>query len=1153
MANFSFLQGQDDYKMFADACLEAERVMSLSPTISALAARRAFELAVKWVYAADETIKPPYKDNLQSLVHEPTFRTSLADNHLWESLQYVIKAGNMAAHRNAQLKPEDAMFSLNILFTFIQWIDYSYGRRYVKRVFDPKQVPAVSHALAAKERKAQEDAARKEYEAQLGKQTQQIAELEARIRALSDQLAARKAEQPVIEHVPADEFSEYQTRTRFIDLDLQLVGWNTARDVIAEYPVTGMEGNPGQQGYVDYLLNGRNGKPLAIIEAKRTAYDPAKGLQQARLYADCLERQFGYRPLIFLSNGYRTYFVDDDNGSYRQVGEVFAQDDLQRILARRRTAIDPSTVPVNLNVAGGNGRAYQLEAIQAVCDNLNQGQRRSLLVMATGTGKTRVSAALADVLMRAGLVKNVLFLADRIELVSQANSAYGEYFPDWSLCNLCSNKHDTDARVVFSTYQTMINAIDVETGADGKPVFSAGHFDLIIVDEAHRSIFKKYKVIFDHFDALMVGLTATPRDDVDRNTYDFFHVQHGVPTFVYEYAQALQDKVLVPFVNVEAKTKFMDEGITYDDLSDTDKERYEEDFGDGDTDDDGPGDDVGDMANLPAHIDAAAINTYVMNPATVDAVLEDLHDHGITTDGGERLGKTIIFAANQAHARYIVERYTALYPKESAGGFIKTVLHGDDYAHSVIAEFKRKPLPVITVSVDMMDTGVDVPDVVNLVFFKKVRSKIKFRQMIGRGTRLSSELDCVDNIDGEYVGKRRFKIFDYCGNFAFFREQTNPVEDKPAASVSERIFARKAELVQAFQTSDFTDDPQIIQWRAELISDLTGQIGAWDTNKVAVRLKREYVERYRMSDAYTFLNDLNVRELTHELAPLAHYGATDVYALRFDALMYGMMVARATGDPAKAYTTKLRAIAAQLGERMTIPQVQRQRELVTTITDHDDYLDGLSVTALERIRIQLRDLIRFIADSGTRRIVITDLTDPLIERTENQPFDIAEHYDDYRLKVNRYVNEHQNDGAIRKLRHNEPLDGHDYSELERILVHELGSQTDYETTYGPLPFGLLVRRVAKLDHAAAMEAFAEFVNAHTLNQTQIGFLHTVIDYIEHNGYLDPEQLAKPPFDRPRPMLKLFDAKQAMDLILCIRKVRDNAMPPEQTHIGALAG
>lgn len=1135
MANFSFLIGQSNYEMFADACLEAERAMSLSPTISALAARRAFELAVKWVYAADDTIKPPYKDNLQSLVHEPTFRDALADNRLWESLQYIITAGNMAAHRNAQLKPEDALFSLKILFLFIQWIDYSYGSRYTKRVFDPKQVPAVSHALAAKQRKAQEDAARKEYEAQLGEQTAHIAQLEERIRTLSDQLAARKAEQPAMPQLPADEYSEYETRKRFIDLDLQLVGWNMQRDVIEEYPVTGMEGNPGQQGRIDYLLNGRNGRPLAIIEAKRTAYDPAKGLQQARLYVDCLERQFGYRPLIFLSNGYHTYFVDDDNGSYREVGEVFAQDDLQRIIDRRRNAIDPSTVPVNRSVAGGDGRYYQLEAIQAVCENLNQGQRRSLLVMATGTGKTRVSAALADVLMRAGLVKNVLFLADRVELVSQANSAYGEYYPDWSLCNLCENKHDTDARVVFSTYQTMINAIDTEAGADGKPAFSAGHFDLIIVDEAHRSIFKKYRVIFEHFDAIMVGLTATPRNEVDRNTYDFFHVEHGVPTYVYEYATALKDHVLVPYQNIEAKTKFMDEGITYDELSEEDRVRYEEDFGDSADEDDG-------KADIPDHIDADALNKYVMNPKTVDIVLQDLHDHGIRTDGGERLGKTIIFAANQLHARFIVERYARLYPKESSNGFIKAVVHSEDYAHSIIAEFKHKPNPVITVSVDMMDTGVDVPEVVNLVFFKKVRSKIKFWQMIGRGTRLCPELDCVDGGE-EHFGKRYFKIFDYCGNFAFFREQTNVVEDKPAASVSERIFARKAELIHAFQSGTYLDDQQIAQWRETLVDDVCGQINGWDVNKVAVRLKREYVERYRNRDVFTSLDDLNVRELATELAPLAHYDEDDIYALRFDALMYGFMVARATGAASATYATKVRALAARLYDRMTIPQVNSHKELIASLAHDEEHLSGMSVAELEQVRLQLRGLVRFIADSGARRIIVTDLTDPLIERTENLPFDITEHFEDYKLKVNRYVNEHREDGVIRKLRHNEPLDVDDYSELERILVRQLGSRIEYETSYGSMPFGLLVRRIAKLDHQAAMDAFADFINTHTLNQAQINFLHTVVDYVERNGYLEPEQLTKPPFDRPRPMMKLFDAKQMGDLVLCIRKVKQNAMLP----------
>lgn len=1130
MANFSFLLEEPNYEMFAQACVEAEEVLSVSPTIGALSSRRAFELAVKWVFDADTDVTPPYKDNLQSLVHEPTFCRAVGDRQLLSAVQYIIKAGNMAAHRNARLKPEDAMFSLQVLFDFVQWLDRSYGAHFQPRTFDPQLVPAVRVALTIKALKAKEDAARREYEAQMGEKTTRIESLERRIRELSEQLTARKATRSAqsVQLIDKD-LNEFETRKRFIDLDLRMVGWDMDRDVAVEYPVYGMEGNPGQRGFADYVLKGRDGRPLAVIEAKRTTRDPQEGLQQARLYADCLESQFGYKPLIFLTNGYRTYFVDDAQGPYRPVGEVFAQDDLQRIMDRRTKAIDPLTVPINQSIAGGNGRYYQIEAIHAVCDNLNQGQRRSLLVMATGTGKTRVSAALADVLMRAGLVKNVLFLADRVELVNQAASGYGEYFPEWSLCNLCDNKRDVDARVVFSTYQTMINAIDREVGDDGKPVFSSGHFDLIIVDEAHRSIFNKYRVIFDHFDAIMVGLTATPRNEVDRNTYDFFQVQHGVPTYVYEYETALEDGVLVPYRNIEAKTKFMDEGITYDDLSDEDKERYEDDFGDGEDE------------GVPEHIEAGAINNYVMNPSTVDTVLRDLHDHGIRADGGQRLGKTVIFAANQMHARFIVERYGALYPKEAANGFIKAVVHGDSYAHSIVKEFKRKTMPVIAVSVDMLDTGVDVPEVVNLVFFKKVRSKIKFWQMIGRGTRLCPELDCVEG-DEEYVGKRHFMIFDYCGNFAFFREQTHETDDRPAVSLSERIFARKSELVRALQSAPFADDEEALHLRGELVDDLCGQIGSWKADSVAVRLKREYVERYRHREVFDALGDLDVRNLTRELAPLAQGSDDDVAALRFDALVYGFMVAAASGAPAASYAGKVRRTVARLRDRMTIAAVRDQKDLIMRIAERDDYLPGLPVTELERLRVALRGLVRYVMDEGDRRTIITDLTDPLVSRVEGQPLDSDEHYEDYKLKVNRYVNEHQNEGAIRKLRHNEPLNADDYSELEQIFLNMLGTREEYDASYGhDMPLGLLVRRIAKLDHQAAMDAFADFVNAYPLNQEQIAFVRTVVDYVTNNGYVEPENLTKPPFNRPRSVLQLFSRAQCMTLFLCIKRIKDNAL------------
>ena len=1132
MSNFSFLQGQDDYELFATPCIEAEQAFSISPTMCAMATRKAFELAVKWVYAADSSIRMPYRDNLQSLIHEPTFERAIGNQKMLDSFQYIVKAGNITVHDKIRISAKDAMFDLKLLFVFVQWIDYTYGKWYEKRVFDPKQVPCVQQALSRREIKAKEDAAKQELTDELNAKTKRVQELERLLEESRAALSVQKAQRPPMSEDEMD-ISEYETRQRFIDLDLRLAGWNvdSGTEVVKERKVTGMEGHNGQVGYIDYLLNGKNGKPLAIVEAKRTSYEPKKGLEQSRQYAACLEREFGYRPLIFLSNGYSTEFVDDENGPSRPVGGVFSQDDLQRIMDRRKEAIDPRTVSVNQKVAG---RYYQIEAIKAFCDDLWKGKRRGLLVMATGTGKTRVSAALADVLMRSRLVKNVLFLADRVELVRQAKSAYGEYYPEWTLCNLCGNKNDVDARVVFSTYQTMIGAIDTETAPDGKPAFSPGHFDLIIVDEAHRSIFRKYKDIFDHFDALVVGLTATPRDEVDRNTYDFFQAEHGVPTYLYEYKTAVErDHCLVPFYNIEAKTKFSDEGITYDDLSDADKERYEDDFGE----DNGEG-----GIEVPDHINADALNRFVMNADTVDTVLQDLMEHGIRTKGGEQIGKTIIFAQNQKHARFIVDRFGMLYPKLARNGFIKVVVHSEDYSHAIIQDFKYKPLPVITVSVDMLDTGVDVPEVVNLVFFKKVRSHIKFWQMIGRGTRLCDGLDCVDGIDGEYVNKKRFYIFDYCGNFEFFREQRNNADEKPVASLSETIFSRKVELIHALQAGEFASDENLLSWRGRLVDDVHGQVASLDESKVSVRLRREYVERYRNPKSFEHLSDIDVHDLTDEVAPLAHYDDEDEYALRFDSLMYGLMVSSAKRRNVTRYKAKIRATAMQLKERMTIPQVKAQEVKIRQVADNPDYLDGASLEELERIRVALRDLIRFLADSSTRRMVITDLTDPLVTRVEGQEFDTAEHYEDYKQKLNRYINEHSNDEVIRKLHYNEPLSGTDFSNLENIMIHELGSKEEYQRAFGDVPLGLAVRRIVKLDHQATMDAFGEFINSHSLSPAQNALMNRIITYVEQNGYVQLEDLARPPFDRPKPLYLVF-GKELMDLKVCIEQLNANAMAP----------
>lgn len=641
MSNFYFLEQEKEYSLFSSAAIEAERVYSSAPAMCAVGCRKALELAVKWVYSADSTMSLPYRDNLQSLIHEPSFRFEV-DQQTWKKLPFIVKLGNMAVHTEKHISGGDVLFALKGLFEFIQWVDYCYGKNYTERTFDEALIPKEKVVIDTKKIKEQESLL-DEKEAEIEALRKKIAEMSAAYTAEKTQHQQERTFTPT-------DLSEYETRKKYIDVDLKLLGWELDgenADVWEEYEVNDMMGTLGQKGYIDYVLFGKDGLPLAVIEAKRSSKDPHIGRKQAMLYADCLERKFGRRPMMFTTNGFETYFWDDRTAPQRKVSSVFSKNDLQKLMNRRteRKALD--SIPIDDKITD---RYYQKEAIRAVCEHITQGIRRNLLVMATGTGKTRTASSLTDVLSRGGYVTNILFLADRTALVKQAKDDFKNYLPDMSLCNLCSNKDDRTARIVFSTYPTMLNAIDSTKTKDGMKLFTPAHFDLIIVDESHRSIFKKYRAIFEYFDAILVGLTATPKTDVDRNTYDFFEMEHGVPTYAYDYETAVyQDHVLVPYYNYEVKTKFLDEGITYDDLSEKDKQRYEDDF----AEDDG----------MPDFIPSAALNQFVFNEKTVDIVLQDLMERGIKVAGGDRIGKTIIFAQNKRHAEFILQRFNHLYPQ----------------------------------------------------------------------------------------------------------------------------------------------------------------------------------------------------------------------------------------------------------------------------------------------------------------------------------------------------------------------------------------------------------------------------------------------------------------------------------------------------------
>lgn len=1119
MTNFSFLKEKTTYALFAPACIEAERIFAASPAMCAVGCRKALELAVKWVYAADTSMEMPYRDNLQSLLHEPSFRFAV-DRNTWGKLPFIAKLGNEAVHTGHNIQKGDALLCLQSLFEFVQWIDYCYGTAYQERKFDPARIPAEKIAVDVKKIKEQESLL-DEKQAEIEKLRKQIEEMSARFTAEKDQHKKERTFQ-------SEDLSEFATRKRFIDVDLREMGWKLEgvdADVQVEYEVDGMAGKAGQKGYADYVLFGKDGLPLAVVEAKRASKDPNNGWKQAVLYADCLERKFGRRPMIFITNGFETYYWDDQTSPKRQVSGIFSKNDLQKLMNRRTERLKLETVPISDKITD---RYYQKEAIRAVCGQIEKGFRKHLLVMATGTGKTRTASSLTDVLSRGKYVTNILFLADRTALVKQAKDDFKNYLPDMSLCNLCTNKDDRNARIVFSTYPTMLNAIDDTKTKDGQRLFTPAHFDLIIIDESHRSIFKKYRAIFQYFDAILVGLTATPKTDVDRNTYDFFEMEHGVPTYAYDYETAVyQDKVLVPYYNYEVKTKFLEEGITYDDLSEEDKARYEDDF----TED----------GVMPEFIPSAALNQFVFNEKTVDQVLQDLMERGIHVAGGDRLGKTIIFAQNKRHAQFIVDRFNALYPQYH-GNFAQRVVCDDSYAQTVIEDFKiPEKAPHIAVSVDMMDTGIDVPECVNLVFFKKVRSKAKFWQMIGRGTRLCKGLSCIDQIDGEYTDKRRFLIFDYCGNFEYFRQHKEGYETRETKTLSENIFGKQVRLMMALQESTFADaDYQA--WRKELAETCHGQVANLKWELIAVKMRLRYVEKYQKEDAFAHISDLDKGELEREIAPLVFLDDPDEFAKRFDNFMYGLMLAHLEQMPSFKYAKKqLCDMAALLEKKVTIPQIKEKLPLIREIGT-DAFWEAKDLLLFEKVRKELRDLIQFLDEGEKKHQIITKLTDPVTEQQEGVQMEAAYDFEDYRAKVNRYVNEHGDTLAIHKLTHNIPLSQGDYQELERILTSELGSREDYVREFGDTPFGLLIRKIAKLDHEAAMAAFSAFINDQSLNQKQIAFVHKVIQHIELNGYMEnPAELTKPPFDKPISFLKLFDAKTRKELVDTINTVRENAV------------
>ncbi|WP_018689620.1 DEAD/DEAH box helicase family protein [Ahrensia kielensis] len=1137
MSNFAFLRS--DFPNVYDAAVSAEKLGESDPTGAAFFAGKTMELAVKWAFAHDPKLTPPYQDNISTLIHDHTF-VQIAGQVVQLKAKYINRIRNRAVHEEKKIVGGEALASLNALFHFCYWFGRTYGRKdkpaetleFDASYLKAGSAKAVEGLRVAFSKLQAQQAALEERDKQLEDLRSGRAALDAEVVALRKQVAQARAEAEA--RIDIHDYNEAETRDKMIDLYLREAGWTSfidGRDV--EYEVTPMP-NAKNTGYADYVLWGEDGKPLAVVEVKRTRHDARKGQQQAKLYADALEAMHGRRPVIFFTNGQDTWVWDDApraNGSGkppRRLGGFYNRAELELMIQRRVTAGRISDVKINQEIAG---RPYQLKAIGRIAEEFDKGRHKALLVMATGTGKTRTVVALVDAMMKAGLVKRALFLADRTSLVKQAVSAFKAHLPSSNPVNLVTDRDNT-GRVYASTYPTMMGLID---GKDKKGrVFGPGAFDLVIIDEAHRSVYQRYKAIFDYFDSYLVGLTATPRDEVDRDTYELFDLETGVPTDSYDLETAIAQNYLVKPDPVSVPTKFTRGGIKYAELSQDEKDQWDTlEWDDGE---------------VPDEVSADELNKFLFNKDTIDKVLGHLMTNGIHVKGGDRLGKTIIFAKSQKHAEFIEERFNANWPDLGTAGFARIITHQSDYAQDLIDKFSIKDKePHIAISVDMLDTGIDVPEIVNLVFFKLVRSKTKFWQMVGRGTRL-----CPD-LFGPGEDKDSFRIFDFCQNLEYFGQDPATKEAPKSKSLTERLFFARLSLVKTLESEndrggmsaseeDYEDHPDATPTVSEIIrqarAEAQGLIRSMSLDNFVVRSKRFLVEKYQKPESWIALSDDAIEELG-EIAGLPNNLAFEgEEAKRFDLLMYSLQVGLLRGEKRYEKLQKqLIEIAEALEVLSSVPAVKQHMVLIEDI-QRANWWEGMTVSVLEFVRRRLRSLVHLV-ERDKRKILYSNFEDEFGQGSSvTLPKTSGVDLESFKKKARAFLRSQNENIALAKVKNAKPLTSTDLADLETMLVDAgIGTHDDIDRaskTAEGLPN--FIRSLVGLDKGTASAAFAQFLDSDA-TADQIEFVQLIIDYLTENGTMSPAMIYESPFKEiaPQGPEELFPEDKVVSLVSAIRR------------------
>ena len=1081
MKNFDFIQllaqHIPSFSQLHAYCDKAEIFQSSFPEESATNARKALEWLVKnHLTMASVTLEK--HETLNDMLKRPEIDAFI--DYDWEferDIRTVKKIGNYASHTGAQeIKKNDAFICLRSLYYVVSGFLYRWKALKSIKAFDATLVPQVFpgvHVISTDEPQVAIDEVNSVPQSAIQNPT-------------------KPGEKP-----KESLASEAITRKCLIDYMLNEAKWDilTVKGDIQggkagiEIKVEGMP-TPSGIGYCDYVLFSKGGKPLAVIEAKSTIQNAGKGRKQAIMYADCLEAKYGVRPVIYYTNGYVTKVIDGMGYPDREVISFHSHDDLEYLIQKRGRA-DITDLTIDDAITN---RPYQKTAIKSLVEWLNMKHRRGLLVLATGTGKTRVSISLCKLLANNNWIKNVLFLADRTELVGQARSNYENLLPSESMTSLSDDDvPDLEARFVFSTYQTMINYINE---VDVK--FSVGHFDLIIIDEAHRSVFGKYGAIFQYFDSLLIGLTATPRDEIDKNTFKLLELEDE-PNYEYTFDEAVKDGYLVPYKAKRHNSKMINNGIKYDELTKEQRDELEK---------------VWDYEKMLKGIDpnkeyhrdieGNEIFRYLINDDTIDNVLVELMESGLKIKSGEDIGKTIIFAYNHKHAERIVERFHALYPNRGAD-YCQLIDNQVKHHDKIIREFKTpEKLPQIAVSVDMLDTGIDVPEVLNLVFFKIVKSKIKFEQMIGRGTRL------CPNIFGEGKDKELFYIFDWCGNFDYFSKNPDGIDPANSKSLTERLFSLRLDIAKELQSADHQEKEFDKKMHDDLKVLLYQQVNSIVKERKDARPYWNIIEPFRDNEKWTYLSDVDVLRLK-EIGKLIPQDDDDESAKKFDVIMLHLQLAHIDSTVRVGQFRQVVVnIAAHLEKKGTVPAVMTRIETIRNV-QKPQFWENESLDSLESVRTELRDLIKLLEETRKTKKFIIDIDDPYetVDGGEDVIIQTT-----YKQRVIDYLAKNTDNPTLRKIQGFEQLTSGDFAELERIFFEELGTREDFNELAEGHPYknnvAAFIRVINGIDRKKALQIYQNFIEGNNLTSEQERYLKNILDYVSVNGDIETRNFMEYP-------------------------------------------